>query len=102
MSRPPDVTRYVYLCLVCPWSVQLGPRARSELGGAIEAYRAVAEVAQEHYAADHPSWRPSDRYGGDDVEFGEQLLPGEPVHKLSEASGAVMAQRLPRWWVERG
>lgn len=98
----PDVTRYVFMCLVCPWSVQLGPRARSELGGAIEAYRAIAEVAQEHYATDHPSWRPSDSLRDDEVEPGEQLLPGEPVYKVSEAAGAVMAELLPRWWVERG
>lgn len=79
MSRPPDVICYVFMCLLCPWTVQLGPRARSELGGAIQAYRAVAEAGAEHYASDHPSWRPSDTL-----------------------DGALCATILPRWWVERG
>lgn len=84
--RAPSPHQCVAVCIGCmDWQVQLAQRAISEHGGLVGAYRAMAEVTDEHWQADHP----------DASAHGIKLGDGTP------ATGGVLMVPLPRWWVDK-
>lgn len=82
----PDFTKYVFTCLApdCSWQLQASRRARLSLGSALELHKAIAQAAADHQVAEHAGWVPD-----------LNMAAGQ------QATGGLMAQPLPRWWVER-
>ena len=98
MTKPPDVCKFVFVCAHGDWQVQLAPRVRSDLGGAVEAFREIAEAHRDHIVADHTDA---------EAEVMRRTLArlGAPESITSPAdghmSGAMFGTPLPRWWVDR-
>lgn len=88
-----DVTRYVFCCLACPWQLQAGYRARSDLGGAEALHEAIARAGMQHNAEAHAA---------DDTTPVLVDEEGDRHESTGRTQGALMAQRLPDWWVDRG
>lgn len=90
-----DVTRYVFCCLLCRWTVQAGYRARSDVGGAQALLDAFTVAHYEHIAEAHPDGAPAD---AERLEWEDGT-----THELAgKNQGALIAERLPEWWVDHG
>lgn len=87
-----DLTRYVYVCLVCDWQVQAGYRARSDIGGHEALAAAIGQAAHDHTQEAHPDDPDAP------VLVDEQ---GDRHHTTAADQGAIMAEPLPGWWVDR-
>lgn len=96
---PPDVVRFVFVCGYRDWQVQVAPRANSDLGGAAETFRALAEAHRAHSFEDHTEAereamrRELVRLGAPD----RITLPRGDQH----AAGLMAGIELPRWWVDK-
>jgi hypothetical protein len=98
-TKPPDVCRFVFVCAFADWQVQAAPRVRSDLGGAIETFKAIAEAHRAHMFEDHAD---ADR------ETMRRVLvrmgaPDEVTRRQGDGhlSGAMAGVPLPLWWVDR-
>lgn len=89
-SPVPDPCAFVMCCPWCHWQLQIGPRAKSDLGGSVAAMQAVAWVAEQHRRAEHGDTELPPIFGG------LTLTDGRPP------TGGVVGVGLPRWWVDRG
>lgn len=99
MNRPPDATRFVLVCAFGDWQVQAAPRARSDLGGAVELYRAVCEAHRAHIFEDHSdAQREAMR-----LQLMRMEAPESVTWKRSpdQAAGFMLGSPLPPWWVDR-
>lgn len=97
--RPPDVCKHVFVCAFGDWQVQAGPRARSDIGGAIDTFYAAAEAHRVHIFAEHTeSEREAMRR-----QLQRMQAPDDLTRRRGEdsTSAYLMAVPLPRWWVER-
>lgn len=88
-----DLTRYVFMCLACPWQVQAGYRARSDLGGHQALVEAITWAGMEHAREAHT---------GDDTTPVMVDENGDRHETTGEKQQALMAQRVPDWCVDRG
>lgn len=92
--RSPDVRKYVGLCMACEhWQVDVRPGAVSDLGGAQSATWALAQAHSEHIA-DCPG-------AGGRVKYQGQWVEAPRMSDGQSATGALMFQPFPRWWVAR-
>lgn len=98
MKRP-DVCRLVFLCAAGDWQVQVAPRARSDIGGADETLREVAEahrvhVWEEHTEAEREAMR---------AQLVRMGAPDDITRRRGgdTASAFMTGVELPRWWVDR-
>lgn len=92
-----DITRYVYCCLGCAWQVQAGYRARSDVGGARSLFECFAQAHIEHIKEAHPD--PIDvTVDWDDNGPGHQA---GTIREDGSSEAALMAVRMPEWWVDR-
>lgn len=91
-----DVTRYVFCCLGCRWSVQAGYRGRSDMGGAKALLEAFATAHREHIIEAHPE--PIDTV----IDWGDgETHAGGQVNADGSSEAALVAHLLPEWWVDR-
>ena len=97
--RPPDVCKHVFVCAFGDWQVQTGPRARSDIGGAIDTFREVADAHRVHIFTEHTEpQREAMR-----SELLRMGAPDDITRRRGDdsASAFMLATPLPRWWVER-
>lgn len=98
MKRP-DVCRLVFLCAAGDWQVQVAPRARSDLGGANDTLREVADahrvhVFEDHTEAEREAMREALIRMGASVDMTRRRGDGQ-------ASAFMTGVPVPRWWVDR-
>lgn len=91
-----DVAVYVFCCMGCHWQVQGGYRARSDVGGARALLECFAEAHRQHLLEDHD----------DDIDVTIDWGDGTghaagTVNPDGSSQAALMAVRLPSWWVDR-
>lgn len=99
MNRPPDATRYVFVCAFEDWQVQAAPRARSDVGGAVELFRAVCEAHREHIFTDHSE---NQREAMRQRLMRMQAPEGITLRRSpDQAAGFMLGSPLPPWWVDR-
>jgi len=88
----PDLRRYVAVCMTCHhWQVDVRAGAISDLGGWVEAMRAIGGEHAAHME-DCPG-------AGGRVKFGDRWVDAPLMKNGDAADGTVMLQPLPRWWV---
>lgn len=98
-GRPPDVCEHVFTCGFGDWQVQVAPRVRSDLGGAIDTFRAIAEAHRDHIFAEHTdaqreAMRATLERGGGPVVDLRQRQDGT-------TTAFLLAVPLPKWWVNK-
>lgn len=97
--RPPDICKHVFICAFGDWQVQVGPRARSDIGGAVDTFYEVGEAHRVHIFAEHTeSERESMRRQLQGMNAPEDMTRRGPDGRTA---AYLMAVPLPRWWVEK-
>lgn len=90
-SRP-DLRRYVAVCMTCShWQIDVRPGAISDLGGWVEAMRAIGEEHVVHLE-DCPG-------AGGRVKFGDRWVDAPLMKSGRVADGTLALTPVPRWWV---
>lgn len=97
-GKPPDVCRFVFVCAFEDWQVQAAPRARSDLGGALDTFRELADAHRVHVFEDHTH-----------AEREEMRRRLERLHAPAEitrrreghSAGMLVGLPLPLWWVDK-
>jgi len=97
--RPPDICKHVLMCAFGDWQVQMAPRARSDIGGAVDAFYAAADAHRVHIYADHTK----DQREAMRRKLQSMQAPEDITRQRGGDSSAafLVAVPLPRWWVER-
>ena len=99
-TKRPDLRRHVGVCLTCNhWQVDVRPGAISDLGGWLEAVRAIGEAHSAHVGM---STQPDDEVcpgaGGRVKVLGQWTEPPK-MESGDPATGTLALHPLPRWWV---
>lgn len=90
----PDVRKYVGVCMACHhWQIDVRAGAVSDLGGAQDAMWALAQAHSEHLP-DCPG-------AGGRIKFNDQWVEPPKMSDGKTATGTMMFQPLPAWWVTR-
>ena len=97
-KRPPDVCLHVFMCARGDWQVQVGPRARSDIGGAIDTFRELADAHRVHIYEEHTK----DERESMRAQLQRMQAPEDITRQRGGDSSAayLMASPLPRWWVD--
>jgi hypothetical protein len=110
MSRPgpqgtqqrPDLRRCVGVCLTCNhWQVDVRAGAISDLGGWLEAMRAIGEAHGAHIGASTAPDVEQCPGAGGRVKYEGQWVEPPLMGSGKPADGTLALQPLPRWWVAR-
>jgi hypothetical protein len=98
-KRPPDGTRFAFVCAFGDWQVQAAPRARSDMGGAVDLFRAMCEAHRDHIFTEHTE--------AEREAMRAQLIRMSAPENITQRRGKDHAASfltgvpLPRWWVDR-
>lgn len=98
MKRP-DVCRLVFVCASGDWQIQAAPRARSDMGGADDTLRAMAEAHRVHIFEEHTE---AEREAMRDALI--RMGASEDITRRrgsDSASAYLTGVPLPCWWVDR-
>jgi hypothetical protein len=91
----PDLRKHVGVCMTCEhWQVDVRPGAISDLGGWLEAMRAIGEAHHEHI-------RDECANAGGRVKFAGQWAEPPLMESGKPADGTLALHPLPRWWVAK-
>ena len=100
--KRPDLRRYVGVCLTCNhWQIDVRSGAISDLGGWLEAMKAIGEAHAAHIGASatpDPDTCPGARGR---VKYDGQWVEPPKMSSGNAADGTLALQPLPRWWVTR-
>jgi hypothetical protein len=102
-QKRPDLRRYVGVCLTCHhWQVDLRGGAISDLGGWLEAMKAIGEAHAAHVGAlgTDPDADLCPGAGGR-VKFGDRWVDPPKMTSGNDADGTLALHPLPRWWVTK-
>jgi hypothetical protein len=102
VNRRPDLRRYVGVCMTCRhWQVDVRSAAISDLGGWLDAMRAIGEAHAAHVGA--TATPDADRCpgAGGRVKYEGQWVEPPKMKGGNAADGTLALEPLPRWWVTR-
>lgn len=100
--KRPDLRRYVGVCLTCRhWQIDVRAGAISDLGGWMEAMRAIGEAHAAHIGSTtQPDAEVCPGAGGR-VKYEGQWVEPPKMKSGKDADGTLALEPLPRWWVTR-
>ena len=94
-NQRPDLRRYVGVCMTCHhWQVDVRAGAISDLGGWLQAMKAIGQAHADHIHGECPN-------AGGRVQFDGQWVEAPVMESGKAADGTLALQPLPRWWVSR-
>jgi hypothetical protein len=100
VQKRPDLRKYVGVCLTCNhWQVDIRPGAISDLGGWLDAMRAIGEAHAAHVGATADPDAALCPGAGGRVKFQGQWAEPPKMGSGKDADGTLALQPLPRWWV---
>lgn len=98
----PDLRRRVGVCMTCNhWQVDIRSGAISDLGGWLEAMKAIGEAHAAHVGASATPDAELCPGAGGRVKFDGQWVEPPKMQSGNEADGTLALVLLPRWWVAR-
>ncbi len=102
VSKRPDLRRYVGVCMSCEhWQIDIRPGAISDLGGWLDAMKAIGEAHAAHIGA-YPEPDPDLCPGaGGRVKYEGQWVEPPLMQSGKPAEGTLALTPTPRWWVAR-
>jgi hypothetical protein len=103
IANRPNLRKYVGVCMTCNhWQIDVRSGAISDLGGWLEAMKAIGEAHAAHIGAGPTPHAESLCAGaGGRVKFGEQWVEPPTMKSGKPADGTLALQPLPRWWSAR-
>lgn len=101
-TKRPDLRRYVGVCMTCRhWQVDVRAGAISDLGGWLEAMKAIGEAHAAHIGSTPTPDVEQCPGAGGRVKFGDQWAEPPRMESGKLADGTLALEPLPRWWVAR-